>query len=151
MSPVVKTVLWVLGVIGALVLVAAFVLFGPPHLAETFAEPEFCGSCHEMQPWVESFDESDHSELESCNDCHLPHDSTVSYYFWEGVVGVRDLVKHTVGAVPETIEARERSKDWILENCHRCHDDDIEDDHGEERDLCWSCHDDVFHDVDQGQ
>jgi cytochrome c nitrite reductase small subunit len=146
-----RILLWIAGALVLIVLIAAFVLFGPPRVADTFAEPEFCGSCHEMEPWLEGFRESDHSDLDSCNDCHLPHDSVVSYYFWEGVVGTRDLVKHAVGAIPETIEPRERTRVWVRDNCLRCHDDEIEEGHTEGREFCSApgCHDDVFHDVEQ--
>lgn len=142
--------LWILGGVVLLGLIAFWVMFLPPfRVAETFAEPTFCGSCHEMEPWLASFEESDHQDLESCNDCHLPHGSVVEYYFWEGVVGVRDLVTHSVGAIPDPIEARDRSRDWAKENCLRCHADEIEEGHGEEERYCWTCHDDVFHKVDQ--
>jgi cytochrome c nitrite reductase small subunit len=144
-----QIVLWVLGVVLLLVLVVFFVMFGPPRVADTFARPEFCANCHEMEPWLEEFRAADHAELESCNDCHLPHGSVVEYYFWEGVVGVRDIVLHTVGAIPETIEARERTRGWVQENCDRCHQDDVPEDHGESREYCWDCHDEVFHNVEQ--
>ncbi|HSK47239.1 MAG TPA: NapC/NirT family cytochrome c [Coriobacteriia bacterium] len=149
MSRGLKIVLWVAGILVALALLAAFLMFGPPKLAEAFAEPEFCGtSCHEMEYVYTSFLEEEHAELETCNDCHLPNDGFIEHYAWEGVVGVRDLVKHGVGAVPENIEVKERSEEWLIENCHRCHDDEIDDDHGEGREFCWDCHDDVFHAVD---
>lgn len=149
----VKVLLWVLGVLVVLAAVGIFLMFGPPHFAERFAEPSFCGTtCHEMDYVYTSFLEEEHAELETCNDCHLPNDpgaaGFVEHYGWEAVVGVRDLVKHSVGAIPEDIEARDRSLDWALENCRRCHDDDIDDDHGEDEEFCWDCHDDVFHEAD---
>lgn len=144
-----RVLLWILGILVLIAGAVFFVMFGPPHVAEQFAEPKFCGSCHEMDPWLVSFRQEEHGGLESCNDCHLPHGSTLEYYFWEGVVGVRDLAKHSVGAIPQPIEAGDRTRSWIQENCRRCHDDEIEDDHGETRAYCWECHDEVFHRVSQ--
>jgi len=146
-----RILLWVLGVLAVLGLVLAFLMFGPPQLAETFAEPSFCGRCHEMEYVYNTFIEEDHNELETCNDCHLPNDGFVEHYFWEGVVGVRDLVTHGLGAIPENIEVTERSQRWMVENCHRCHDDEIDEDHGEEEEFCWDCHDDVFHATDDAE
>lgn len=148
-----RILLWVLGIFVVLGLLLAFLMFGPPRLAEVFAEPEFCGeTCHEMGYVYTSFLDEEHSELETCNECHLPNDpgagGFVEHYAWEGVVGVRDLVKHGVGAIPEDIEIKERSESWTLENCLRCHEDDIDEEHGEGEEFCWDCHDDVFHDVD---
>jgi uncharacterized protein YndB with AHSA1/START domain len=53
-----------------------------------------------------------------------------------------------VGAIPQDIEIKENSESWAQDNCWRCHEDEIDDDHGEDEEFCWDCHDDVFHDVD---
>lgn len=149
MSKRVKVLLWVLGGLIVLAAIAFFVMFGPPNVSARLAMPSFCGSCHEMEPWLSGFRATAHKDLNSCNDCHLPHGSKVEYYTWEVLVGVRDLAKHTVGAIPDTIEARDRSRGWIQVNCRRCHDDEIEADHGGEEPYCWNCHEDSFHQVKQ--
>jgi cytochrome c nitrite reductase small subunit len=133
----------------ALVAIVTFVMFGPPNYIETFAQPEFCASCHVMNPQYAAFQSSSHGRrLESCNDCHLPNDSFVRHYFWEGVVGVRDLVEFNLNLIPEHITARERSKDWVEENCRRCHDEVIARIHPDEQGRCWDCHRELYHDFE---
>ena len=146
-----RIALIVLGVLVVLGAVAFFVMFGPPHLAEQFAEPEFCASCHVMEPQFAAFQQSRHRWLESCHDCHLPHGNVVSYYFWEGVVGARDLLYWNIGRIPEHITARERSRVWIDDNCRRCHSDVITGTHPEPDRMCWECHREAYHDFYVGR
>ena len=66
-----RITLIVLGVLIIVGLIAAWVMFLPPfRVAEQFAEPEFCASCHVMEPQYEAWQASSHNHLESCNDCH---------------------------------------------------------------------------------
>jgi cytochrome c nitrite reductase small subunit len=146
-----RIVLIVLGVLVLLGAVAFFVMFGPPHVAEQFSRPEFCASCHVMDPQFAAFQMGRHRWLESCNDCHLPHDSVVSYYFWEGIVGVRDLVYWGIGRIPEHITARERSREWIDSNCRRCHGDVMTGTHPRADRRCWECHREAYHDFHVGR
>lgn len=150
MSKGLRRVAWSVGVVVLLALIAVVVMFGPPRVADRIARPSFCASCHEMDPWYEGFRAAEHSTLPSCNDCHLPNESATRYYAWEAVLGARDVTAHLIGRIPDRIEARSRSRSWIVVNCRRCHDDEIEADHGEEETYCWECHDDVYHDVRQG-
>lgn len=143
-----RIALWVLGILIVLGAVAIFVMFGPPNVAESLAEPEFCASCHVMKPQLEAFEQSPHRNLETCNDCHLPNNSFVRHWFWDGVVGVRDLVEFNLNMIPEHIVARERSKDWIQENCYRCHENTVENVHpAVDSGWCWDCHREVYHDI----
>jgi cytochrome c nitrite reductase small subunit len=132
----------------ALATIAAFVLFGPPAYAEKIAEPEFCRRCHVMDPQYNSYRRGSHSHLESCNDCHLPNDSFVRHWFWDGVVGVRDLVEFNLNLIPEHIEAKPRSQEWLEENCRRCHEDVISEIHPPAGKRCWECHRELYHDFD---
>lgn len=138
------------GVLALIAAVGLIVMFGPPRVADRIARPSFCASCHEMAPWNDGFRAAEHSQLSSCNDCHLPNDSAFRHYAWEAVLGVRDITTHITGRIPARIRARERSRTWIAANCIRCHDDEIDADHGDDKEYCWDCHDDVFHDVQQG-
>lgn len=132
--------LWIVGSIAALGAIAAWVLFLPPfHVMETFARPEFCATCHNMEPEFRAFESGTHSGLESCNDCHLPNDNFVNHYAWDAYVGTRDLVSfYLLGRAPYDTRATERSKDWIRDNCIRCHAD-VVDRMFVEQD-CWECH-----------
>lgn len=139
----------VLAVFVALGAVAAFVMFGPPNLAATFAEPTFCASCHIMEPQFQAFEASTHGRLDSCNDCHLPNTGFVRHYAAEAFVGIRDLLYWNTNRIPEHIESRERSKGWIQENCVRCHDRVLGAAHPPTQDrYCWECHRQVYHDYE---
>lgn len=136
---------WVLGTLAALGVIAFWVLFLPPfHVTEIFAEPEFCGSCHNMEPELRAFQASSHQALDSCNDCHLPNGNVVEHYVWDAYVGSRDLVSfYILGRAPYDTEATDRSKGWIQDNCIRCHGDVVERMFVEEN--CWECHRELYH------
>lgn len=143
----VKILIWVLVVLVILMAVFAFVFFGPPGVAEVVAEPEFCARCHVMEPQYQAWQQSQHDFMDTCNECHLPNDGFIEHWFWDGVVGVRDVVKWNLNLVPEHIEARERSKDWIQENCRRCHGEIMTDVHPPDDRWCWECHRESYHDI----
>lgn len=129
--------------------IGAFVMFGPPHVAATFAEPTFCASCHIMENQYEAFEASVHSRLDSCNDCHLPNTGFVRHYAAEAFVGARDLLYWNLNRIPEHIEARERSRHWIQENCVRCHRLLLGALHPAVEDRwCWECHRQIYHDYE---
>jgi cytochrome c-type protein NapC len=56
---------------------------------------QFCTNCHSMEPMVESYradvhgGRSIHGVQASCSDCHLPHDSPLSFMlaYWQRLVG----------------------------------------------------------------
>lgn len=137
---------WIVpGVLVALGLIAAWVMFLPPFdVAEVVAEPEFCGSCHNMEPELRAFEAGPHQAVGSCNDCHLPNDTFVRHYAWDAYVGTRDLVSfYVLGRAPYDSQATERSKDWIQENCIRCHGDVVE--RMDVTQDCWTCHRRMYH------
>jgi len=61
----VTLVLYAGGLVIGLVLVA---IFGAVQVSST---PTFCGSCHIMEPYYESWVDSGHNEI-ACVDCHIP-------------------------------------------------------------------------------
>lgn len=145
MSRAAKTAIWVVAVLLALGAVGAFVMWGPPAVGEQFAKPEFCARCHVMKPQYESWQASNHSQLESCNDCHLPNNNFVRHWFWDGVVGVRDVVEFNFNLIPEHIDIKPRSADWVQENCYRCHAEVVQQVHPNVTGRCWECHRSVYH------
>lgn len=141
---------WVIGLLGVVVVgfaVYLFVMFGPPHVAEKIAKPEFCATCHNMKPQYAAFQRSAHGDLSSCNDCHLPNDSAVKHYFWDAVFGIKDLVLFNLGAYPQqpnTIEATAISRRMIDANCRRCHAKLVGHVDTAGR-SCWECHRSITH------
>jgi cytochrome c nitrite reductase small subunit len=141
-----RVLAWIALALVVLGAVAAFVMFAPPfHLAERFARPEFCASCHNMQPELQAMRSSVHADLGSCNDCHLPNDDAVSHFFWDGVFGTRDLIEfYGLGRAPYDARATGLSRRIIENNCRRCHSDVVRhvDVSGRQ---CWDCHRVMYH------
>lgn len=50
------------------ILIAGFIFYG---LLESTSKPGFCSSCHYMEPYVEAWKSSSHSDV-TCTDCHFP-------------------------------------------------------------------------------
>lgn len=143
-----KVLLVLFGVLMLLAAVAVFVMFGPPDVAERLARPEFCRSCHVMEPQYATYVRGTHSEAaESCNDCHLPNNSFVRHWLADAFVGTRDLVEWNLNLVPEYITATPRSRRWIAENCRRCHADLTQHVELAEGRWCWDCHRQVQHQI----
>lgn len=135
------------GILVALLAVYLFVMFGPPGVAERISKPTFCATCHNMRPELAAFRRGAHAKLASCNDCHLPNTNAVSHWFWDGVFGVKDLVRYNLGTFaqqPANIEATDITRRMIQENCRRCHARLVShvDVAGRE---CWSCHREMYH------
>ncbi len=137
-------VVWALGVLVALGAVGVFVMFGPPGLGHYLGEPEFCGSCHVMEAQFEAWQVSAHRDI-SCIECHLPpQDQFVRHWFWKGVVGTRDLVEFNANLIPDPIEADDRTRAWLDENCRRCHSKALSEVAVEGLE-CWDCHRELHH------
>ena len=46
-------------------------LVGLVFMVEVSSQPEFCGTCHVMDPYFQSWETSTHKEV-ACVDCHIP-------------------------------------------------------------------------------
>lgn len=148
MSRPLRILLVLFGVLVVAGAVGVFVMFGPPKVAERIARPEFCRSCHVMEPQYLSYVRGSHAEVvESCNDCHLPNDSFVRHWVADAFVGIRDVVEWNLDLVPDYIEAKPRSEGWIQENCRRCHGDLNQHVVLPEGRRCWDCHRQVQHQI----
>ncbi len=85
------------------------------YLLKASENPEFCSSCHLMQPYYDSYHDSvllanKHAEADLvCHDCH---ESSIAIQVEEGW-------KFITGDYQVPLEKREFSKDFCLE----CHDD----------------------------
>ncbi|MBE3587994.1 MAG: cytochrome c nitrite reductase small subunit [Thermoanaerobacteraceae bacterium] len=102
--------------------------------------PEFCLSCHVMEPQYETWFHSSHRQEASCSDCHVPHQNLAAKLVGKGIDGTRDFYLFYTNQVPDPIHLSDRGGRIVRENCLRCHGNLMENviDH-EDRD-CWECH-----------
>lgn len=62
----------------------------------------FCGSCHDMQPMVKTFQQDTHGGNNAhgftaeCVDCHLPHNSTLGYLVSKGSQALTMCLKRSL-------------------------------------------------------
>ncbi len=139
MSPSKKKIC--LYVLGAVVIVAAlglFTAFGPPGLFAKSESPEFCGSCHVLQPEYENWFHSGAHQNIKCIDCHLPNDNLAHHLWAKGLEGVGDVVAFHTGRVPEPIKLSDAGARTVVANCRRCHNELVARINEDRR--CWECH-----------
>ena len=72
-----------------LAVLGVFAAFGPPGLYAKSESPEFCGSCHVLQPEYEAWFHSGAHRRIKCVDCHLPNDNLPNHC-GKTLDGVRD-------------------------------------------------------------
>lgn len=90
--------------------------------------PQFCASCHEIQPAYNEWKASTHVNnaqgfVADCMDCHLPapHD-TLDFFYAKTFHGIKDIIKHF------TIDEYDREKNrqaayasFKNDQCLKCH------------------------------
>lgn len=132
--------------IGAVILIGAgfFLAFGPPQMLAKTETPQYCASCHVMEDQYQAWQHQGAHRRQACVSCHLPHDNLVSYYLWKGIDGMKDLIVFHSGTVPERIEISNHGREFIQDNCIRCHSATVEKMLDTER-QCWDCHRNVQH------
>ena len=133
-----KTLIYVLIAAAIVAVLGIFVAFGPPGLYAKSESPEFCGSCHVLQPEYEAWFHSGAHHRIKCIDCHLPNNNLANHLFWKSVEGVKDSLAFHTGRVSETIHISDHGAKVVLENCRRCHAETISRIHEDRR--CWDCH-----------
>ncbi|XPV76488.1 MAG: NapC/NirT family cytochrome c [Desulfovibrio sp.] len=90
--------------------------------------PEFCASCHEIQPAVLAWRTSSHVNnpqgfVADCMDCHLPapHD-TVNFFYTKTLHGLKDVIAHYQGVEYDREAMKIRARESIKnEQCLKCH------------------------------
>lgn len=110
-------------------IVLAFPLFSLAYytMART-STPEFCASCHEIQPaysqWLTSSHVvNDKGFVADCMDCHLPapHD-TFNFFYAKTYHGIKDVVMHFWGEPYDRQKNREKAYAGIKnDQCLKCH------------------------------
>ena len=162
-----KTKAFIVGGIVGIVIAGVGALISA-QMIENTAEPEFCGSCHEMKPMHEAWEKGPHGPLGNdrgairagCADCHLPHDNVVSYLLNKAKFGTNDAIAHYFkGGYADDLEhwlekRKERDHYVFVSNCTRCHTelpDNIMHEKlkaGEIKGDCLTCHWYVGHGFD---
>ena len=90
--------------------------------------PEFCASCHEIQPAYNEWKTSSHASnakgvIAQCKDCHLPQpENTADFFVAKTVHGIKDVVGHLIGGDYDRYEKRNAAYKSIQNSyCTTCH------------------------------
>jgi len=142
-SPKKKNLLYFLVAILVLAVVGSFAAFGPPGIYAKSESPEFCGSCHVLQPEYEAWFHSGAHSRVKCVDCHLPNDNFANHLLWKTLDGLKDTVKFHTGMVAADIRLSEHGAHVVADNCRRCHNELISRINVDRR--CWECHRNLSH------
>jgi len=117
-----------------LIFIAIGVIFGFPVFSILYytmirtSTPQFCASCHEIQPAYNTWKTSTHSNnaqgfVADCMDCHLPapHD-TLNFFYAKTIHGVKDILVHTLGTPYNREKNRQTAyASFKNEQCQKCH------------------------------
>ena len=110
--------------------------------------PEACANCHVMDGHFDSWVNSSHRDVATCNDCHLPHDP-VGKWIVKADNGFFHSLAFTTGEFHEPIRIKERNARVVQGACLHCHSDFVHfmlpAERGEDMLSCVQCHTDVGH------
>lgn len=122
-------------------LLSIFALKLPP-LNNVLDGPDFCGSCHFMEPWAKTWYHSSHQEVASCGDCHIPH-NLITGSFYKAYTGSRDAVETLTGQIPRAFLISNHGSKVVHNNCLECHSDFMRlvgDTKANGGNYCFKCH-----------
>ncbi|MCP4751942.1 MAG: cytochrome C [Proteobacteria bacterium] len=118
----------------AAILIVVGIMIGFPIFSITYytmvrtSTPEFCASCHEIQPAVEAWRTSTHVNnahgfVADCMDCHLPApQDTFDFFYTKTMHGLKDVVAHFL--LDEYDREKNRQAAYASfrnDNCQKCH------------------------------
>jgi|UniRef100_A0A7C5ALE2 cytochrome c nitrite reductase small subunit len=124
--------------LAAVVVVVAFLAFGPLQLYAKSGTPEFCGRCHVMESRYEAWFHAGGHRRIKCVDCHLPGDSTWSHALWKVIDGGKEFFLFHTGQISEEIHLSSHGAKILKDNCLRCHKETMA--RLNEDRNCWECH-----------
>jgi len=123
---IIKT-LAVLAVLGAGVIASWAALDTAFHMTGDY---EFCTGCHGYEPIAQAYREDIHGGNNpsgvraACNDCHIPHDNSLHYFWVKARHGIMDPTMALLKA-PHDIDwhgIRERREEFVCDSsCLNCH------------------------------
>jgi len=112
--------------------IVGFFVVVPVHYAlEKTSTDKFCDVCHEMDPMVIAYQDDVHSGKgktgvkAKCVDCHLPHDSYISYVFQKGLNGfneVTHMMFNDADKMDWQAHRQNRTKFVYDSGCISCHE-----------------------------
>jgi cytochrome c nitrite reductase small subunit len=142
-----RIVVIILGIFTGLTILVIYLSNAPSYLSD---QPDACVNCHVMYPQFASWSHSSHMNVATCNDCHVPHNSFISKYYFKAKDGLRHAAMFTFRLEPQVIQIKEASQEVVQENCKRCHADlismvnlaDVTYTNSQEGQghKCWDCH-----------
>jgi len=112
------------------------------------SDPAACANCHVMQGHYDSWQNSSHKDVATCNDCHLSH-HPVGKWVTKGDNGFFHSLAFTTGDFHEPIQIKDRNARVTQDACLHCHRDLVHDmlpaRPGGDMLSCAHCHADVGH------
>lgn len=111
-------------------------------------DPQACANCHVMDDHLETWLNSSHRRVATCNDCHLPHDP-IGKWVVKADNGFFHSLAFTTENFHEPIQIKPRNRRVTQDTCLYCHRDFVHSllpaTEGGDMLLCIHCHDDVGH------
>jgi len=112
-------------------------------------DPTACTTCHVMQGHFDSWQQSSHQRVATCNDCHLRHDA-VGKWMTKADNGFFHSLAFTTGNFADPIQIKPRNRRVTQGACLHCHAAFVDvmlppRSGGSETLLCVHCHQDVGH------
>lgn len=120
--------------IKSLILITIGILVAFPIFSITYftmvrtSTPQFCGSCHEIQPAVDKWKMSTHVNnshgfVADCMDCHLPApQDTFNFFYAKTVHGIKDIIVHFSWIEYDREKNRQAAyASFKNHQCQKCH------------------------------
>jgi cytochrome c nitrite reductase small subunit len=111
-------------------------------------DPDSCANCHVMQDHLDSWRQSGHHHVATCNDCHLPH-NFVGKWMVKADNGFFHSLAFTTQDFHEPIQIKPRNRRVTQNACLHCHSDFVHDmlpaETGGDMLRCIQCHAGVGH------
>jgi len=85
------------------------------------SDPTACVNCHVMEDQYNGWIKGSHTNVATCDDCHLPQDSAVSRLVVQLEDGFLHGSKFTTGDFPQNIQIRDSSLAVTNAACLNCH------------------------------
>ena len=84
-------------------------------------DPTACANCHIMQDHFDSWQNSSHHAVATCNDCHLsPH--PVGKWITKADNGFFHSLAFTTGQYPDPLRIKPRNRRVTQQACLKCHE-----------------------------